>query len=222
MIALRRREDATPATFRRWLDDSLAEQLLALDGCTGLALHTPMDSAPAPAADAVASLRLSAVGDAALPAALPGLAEAAAAQVDGLDAWRVDEHVRLPYARDWPDGEPSPGLAMVSFMHEAPGIAREDCVAHWTERHTPLALRVHVGLWRYVQNVVVETLTPGGGGVFGVAELHFRSEDDFRERMFDSPGGRVEIFEDIPNFMSLEASTSILARERIVKSDARE
>ena len=63
---------------------------------------------------------------------------------------------------------------------------------------------------------------PGGGDVFGVAELHFRSEDDFRERMFDSPGGRKEIFEDIPKFMSLEASTSILARERIVESEGKE
>ena len=63
---------------------------------------------------------------------------------------------------------------------------------------------------------------PGGGDVFGVAELHFRSEDDFRERMFDSPGGRKEIFEDIPKFMSLEASTSIFARERIVESEGKE
>lgn len=130
--------------------------------------------------------------------------------------WRVEEHRQKRLARDWPDGELTPGLAMVALMRAAPERTREDCQRYWVERHAPLALRVHQGLSGYVQNVVVDTLTPDGDDVIGIAELQFASAEDYRERMFVPPEAREEIFADVPSFMSLETTESIDMDERIV------
>src|SRR2546426_929134 len=73
---------------------------------------------------------------------------------------------------------------------------------HWTERHTPLAVRHHVGLWNYTQNVVRRAYTPGGGSVDGIAELHFRTRGEFATRFFDSDQGRAVILEDVKRFMA--------------------
>ena len=54
-------------------------------------------------------------------------------------------------------------------------LTHEQFARHWTENHTPLALRHHVGLWNYTQNVVRRAFTPGGNPIDGVAELHFRT-----------------------------------------------
>ena len=46
------------------------------------------------------------------------------------------------------------------------------------------------GVARYVQNVVVEPLTPDAPEVDGIAQLYFRTAHDFHERYYDSEAGR--------------------------------
>jgi uncharacterized protein (TIGR02118 family) len=110
-------------------------------------------------------------------------------------AWRVEEHV----PKRGPDDCP---VAMVSLMRRRPGTTHHDFVAHWTQRHAPLALRRHVGLADYHQFVVVDACTAGAAPVIdGVALLGFRSRADFETRFFDSDEGRAEIMEDVARFM---------------------
>jgi len=109
-------------------------------------------------------------------------------------------------------------VTQYSLMRPANGRSFEDCSRHWREVHRPLALRIHVGLWSYVQDHVVETLTPTGGDVIGHAQLHFRSHADLRDKLFDSDAGRDEIFADIPKFMSLERTQSALMTERWLRT----
>ena len=90
---------------------------------------------------------------------------------------------------------------MVSLMRRRPGSTVHDFVTHWTERHTPLALRRHVGLADYHQFVVRETLTPRTPAVDGIAQLGFRTRADFETRFFDSDEGRAEIMADVARFM---------------------
>jgi uncharacterized protein (TIGR02118 family) len=71
---------------------------------------------------------------------------------------------------------------------------------HWAETHAPLALKHHVGMWRYVRNVFDEALTPGAPNWDGVAELHFRSSHDLINRFYDSDEGRAVIAADIAKF----------------------
>lgn len=130
-----------------------------------------------------------------------------------VEVWRVDPQRPLVWERSWPDGEYAPGIKMVSFMQRADALTHEQFVRHWTENHTPLALRHHVGLWNYTQNVVRRAYTPGGNAIDGVAELHFRTPDDFVYRFFDSDDGRAVILADVARFMSRPRPDTALMRE---------
>jgi uncharacterized protein (TIGR02118 family) len=118
-------------------------------------------------------------------------------------AWRVDQ--RVPRR----SSEPCE-VAMVSLMRRRPGTTVHDFVTHWTERHTPLARRRHVGLADYHQFVVRETLTPRTPGIDGVALLGFRTRADFETRFFDSDEGRAEIMADVARFMDRPGAETTL------------
>jgi uncharacterized protein (TIGR02118 family) len=135
-----------------------------------------------------------------------------------VEAWRVDVQRPLVWDRTWPDGETAPGLKMVSFMRRADDLTRQQFVRHWTERHTPLALRHHVGLWNYTQNVVRRSYTPGGGQIDGIAELHFRTREDFEERFFDSDDGRAVILADVKRFMGPPGPETALLTELPIRT----
>ena len=131
--------------------------------------------------------------------------------------WRVDVHQPVGWDYDGPDGVDAPGVKLVSFMRRATDLSHEQFVRHWTEMHTPLAVRHHIGLWNYRQDVVRRAFTPGGGDVDGVAELHFRSREDFDTRFFDSDDGRAVIMADVKRFMR-RTNDAALMRERPLRT----
>ena len=130
-----------------------------------------------------------------------------------VDIWRVDPRRVIAAARTVEDGEPTPGVKMVSFMRRIESLSHEQFVRHWTENHTPLAQRHHIGLWNYTQNVVRRALTPGGDAIDGVAELHFRTRADFEDKFFDSDEGRAVILADVKRFMMPPSKETALMRE---------
>ena len=138
--------------------------------------------------------------------------------VERVSGWVVEEQRPKRYERDWADGEPSPGVKLMTLMRPAEGRSLEECARYWVERHTPLALRVHVGLWNYVQNVVVEPLGDSDAEVFGVVELHFRSRESLREERYDSEAGRQAIREDVPRFMAIDRAQGGYFTELIVRT----
>jgi uncharacterized protein (TIGR02118 family) len=121
----------------------------------------------------------------------------------GAEAYRVEERVL------W-DRDPSL-ITRISFVTRAEGLSHEEFANHWAEVHVPLARVHHPGLARYVQNVVVEKLTPDAPDVDGIAELGFASLEDFRERMYDSAEGRDIIAADVREFIDLAAGWRMLA-----------
>jgi uncharacterized protein (TIGR02118 family) len=122
----------------------------------------------------------------------------------GSEAYRVDERVQ------WDDGGAT--VTRISFVRRAPGLTPAEFAEHWTTVHAPLARQHHPGICRYVQNVVVEALTPGAPAVDGIAELGFRSLADLRERMYDSPAGQTAIAADVRAFIDVPAGWRMLAR----------
>jgi uncharacterized protein (TIGR02118 family) len=135
-----------------------------------------------------------------------------------VDIWRVDPRHVIAADRTAGDGEPAPGVKMVSFMRRAETLSHEQFVRHWTENHTPLAKRHHIGLWNYTQNVVRRALTPGGDAIDGVAELHFRTRADFENKFFDSDEGRAVILADVKRFMMPPSKETALMREIPLKT----
>lgn len=109
-------------------------------------------------------------------------------------AWTVDETVVI-------EADVAPGVTMVSLMRRNPLMTRDEFVAHWLDRHAPLAKRRHIGLVDYRQWVVTETLTAETPPIDGVALLGFASRSDFETKFFDSDEGVAEIMEDVARFM---------------------
>lgn len=135
-----------------------------------------------------------------------------------VDAYVVEEHVRIDYDRDWPDGVTSPGVERISFIRAAPGLTRAEMARHWGEVHWPIARVHHPALWRYVQNVVVEPITPDAPEADGIAQLHFRSVADLRDRFYDSEAGQRVVADDVRQFLERGAGWRVLARETWLRS----
>jgi len=111
----------------------------------------------------------------------------------------------------------APGVKFLSLMtfHEdlPPAAARR----LWTH-HAALALRVHIGMARYVRDWVVAE-PPGEIPVprfHGIAELHFPSEQAMTERWFDSEAGRAAIIHDVGHF--LLRATRLYTTEHVLKA----
>jgi uncharacterized protein (TIGR02118 family) len=220
MVAIWRAPAASPdavtaGIVEQWAPEALANE--SVEECTvsfaepdqGMYSREPDAQGLVPNCDALISLGLTRAHD------LDDVPERDAlhAIARRVEVWRVDSRRPLTWERDWADGEYAPGVKMVSFMQRADALTHEQFSQHWTEKHTPLALRHHVGLWNYTQSVVRRSLTPGGNPIDGIAELHFRTRDDFVYRFFDSDDGRAAILADVGKFMSRPRPETALMRE---------
>jgi uncharacterized protein (TIGR02118 family) len=126
---------------------------------------------------------------------------------DGTQAWLVDER------RQWSSDTP-PAVTRLSFLHRASSMSRDDFGVYWRDVHAPLARRHHPNVVRYVQNVVVQRLTPETPEVDGIAELSFVDVADMEERRYDSDEGRRVISDDVRRFINLSAGWSLLVSPR--------
>jgi uncharacterized protein (TIGR02118 family) len=226
LVALWRAANVTPELVAEGVVDEWAPEAIAgetVETCTvslaepeqGIYAREPDAQGLVPNCDAMIALGLTRAHDLDdVPAR-----DALYALARRVEVWRVDVRRPLSWDRSWPDGEFAPGIKMVSFMQRADALTHEQFARHWTEDHTPLALRHHVGLWNYTQNVVRRAYTPGGNAIDGVAELHFRTPDDFVYRFFDSDDGRAAILADVARFMARPRPETAIMRELPLKTD---
>lgn len=133
------------------------------------------------------------------------------------DAYEVTELTKKEYDRGWPDGERSPGIKSIYIARRHKDMTQAEYARYWSDQHGPLALRIHIGMWRYTQNVVVSAKSPGAPHFDGFALLHFRTSEDLRERFYLDDAGRNAIAEDVARFTSggrvLHTSEYILRSE---------
>lgn len=123
----------------------------------------------------------------------------------GAAAYVTREHVQRDTVPAVPTGTRTPVVKLVCPVRRRPEMTHDAFVAHWLERHVPLALRHHPGLVRYVTNVVEQPLGDAEP-LDGIAELCFASEASLRSDMFDSPEGERAIREDVARFIGSTAA----------------
>lgn len=112
---------------------------------------------------------------------------------------------------DWRIGQ-TPGISQLTFLSAQTGMARAEAQARWA-RHVPLALEVHFGMNRYVQ----DHLAPGeAGDWFGMAHLHFADARALREGLFRRDEDIDRIAADVAGFVGNHAT--VLATEHVVKA----
>jgi hypothetical protein len=99
---------------------------------------------------------------------------------------------RPGWDRSGGDADPlaSNAVKMVSFVVRRPEVDRPKFERDYAE-HVAVARVHHPGVWRYVQNLVLDGRGAGAEGVEAVSELWYPSSDDFLTRFYandESPG----------------------------------
>jgi len=140
--------------------------------------------------------------------------------------YQVTESTPRAYDRNWPDGEPSPGIVMLTLMRKNPRLSYDQFMREWFEHHTPvIALRVHP-LWNYIRNVVESAVVEGSPPLDGIVEEHCRQRREVTDpRCYF--GGTLGM---IPNmirvgmhankFLQISATENYLLTEYHIRSQA--
>ena len=130
--------------------------------------------------------------------------------------YAVEEHRRKTAEHDVPLGEASPGFVWFTFMRRLDGITHDEFASRWCDGHWPLVQKHHPAVWGYTQNVVTASLTSDAPQWDGIAELHFKTPEDMRDRMYDSEEGKQIIRNDINRFLNTEAGNRFYAEEVVL------
>lgn len=83
-------------------------------------------------------------------------------------------------------GQRTPGIKSIIPLYWQPGLSDDDGRNGW-QVHVTVALRTHVGMSKYVRNLVEEVLTEGAPPYPAIGELHFASADDMRYGLMPVP-----------------------------------
>ncbi len=194
---------------------TIGDAVPAVDGLRAWSVHRPHPSEPSSHPPEVGGVVM-AWFDPSAPAPVGG--EPATWFDAPVHAYLVDERVQMEWNRDWPDGEPTPAIEQCSFVRRLPDLSRGEFASHWDERHAPLVPVHHPGVARYVQNVVVDALTPDAPEVDGIAQLYFRTAHDLHERFYDSPAGKQLVGEDVAQFIDRPRGWRLTAQETWIRS----
>jgi len=76
--------------------------------------------------------------------------------------------------KTWQNGEPTPGVCLLTLFHQKPGIDYQTFLHRWHNSHTPLSLKLHP-LWNYNRNVVKEKITEYRDWYDGIVEEQTRT-----------------------------------------------
>jgi hypothetical protein len=116
--------------------------------------------------------------------------------------------------RDWPDGQRSPGVVMVTLLEQPERMAYAPWIAHWHGVQSPVS-EVMQPRMRYVRNAVVWPVTDGAPPYKGIVEEAWPSAEHVRDPMlFYSAEGSQETLRRNMERM-LESVTGFLELERI-------
>ncbi|HWH28311.1 MAG TPA: hypothetical protein VNU26_05005 [Mycobacteriales bacterium] len=147
----------------------------------------------------------------AVEAALPG----------EFDGYLVTESEVQPLVdRDWPDGEPSPGISHVSWFPKPSRLTEEEFLHGWHEVHSPHSAALHPLRLTYLRDTVVRTLTPGSPPVRAVVVERFRDDRDYLDpsRLFGAPDAFEQNLRDLPGYADLDDLSCRPMHEVVLRS----
>jgi hypothetical protein len=131
-------------------------------------------------------------------------------------------------ARDWPDGERSPGVLTVALLEQHPDLDWEEWIARWHGRISPITERLQPRT-RYVRNAVFRAVTHGAPPFRGIVEEAWPSLEHVTDPMLfyraDGDPARLEanlteMLTEITSFIDINAMRSVTMSEWILKSSA--
>jgi hypothetical protein len=138
-------------------------------------------------------------------------------------SYAVEEAIPVAYHKTWEDGEPTPGICLLTLFKRKPGIDRDTFISRWHNGHTPLSLKLHP-LWNYNRNVVVESSVKRHVTYEGIVEEQFRKTSDLLNpfRFFGPPLKvplhMIQVYRDTRSFIDMKSIEIYLATEFHLKS----
>ena len=127
-------------------------------------------------------------------------------EVRDAHAYQVDEVLH------WDDEVPT-RLVAFYFVRRRPDLSLDAFRARYHDGHAPVARVQHPGLRRYVQNFVTQ-VGEGAPHWDAIAQLHFESEETFRERFYRDDRSPAIVAEDIREFADLTTGFALVTLER--------
>lgn len=104
-------------------------------------------------------------------------------------------------------------LRELIFFEDLSDAAAKRCWAH----HGSLAVKIHVGMTRYSQLWVEETLSAAPLPTRGISELLFPTREDLVERYYELPRGREQVLHDTGHFIQ-KRLPCVYSHEHVVKA----
>jgi hypothetical protein len=139
-----------------------------------------------------------------------------------LAGYRVEESAPVAYRKDWPDGQVSPGLVLLTLLKQNARLTHTAFMQEWHGVHTPKAMRIHP-MWSYIRNVISAPVVPGSPVFEGIVEEHYRYDREVLNpvRMFGGPlkfiPNMVEVGRHVNYFLDLKRCENYLLREYHLK-----
>ena len=138
-------------------------------------------------------------------------------------AYGVSEVLPVAYVKNWPDGELTPGICLLTLFNRKKGIDYKTFIDRWHNSHTPLSLRIHP-LWNYSRNVVEKLITETSTPYEGIVEEQMQTDAELLNpfRFFGNPWfiipRMISVYRDTKAFLDYSRIETYLAREIIIKS----
>ncbi len=150
------------------------------------------------------------------PALAPHVVLEPTSAIGRCNRYRVDEVVHWDRLGARCDGAPTPGVKMVAFVRRRADLSPDEFRARYLA-HAEVARKHHPGIGRYVQNFVRGLEPPGAPVVDAIAELHFPSEQDRRDRFYRDEASPAVVAADVARFLLRDGTWSLLATEHVVR-----
>jgi hypothetical protein len=92
-------------------------------------------------------------------------------------SFRATEALPIAYDKDWPDGEVTPGVCLLTLFRQKKGIDHKTFLDRWHNGHTPFTLKVHP-IYHYNRNVIHEPYASVARNYDGIVEEHCRTKKE--------------------------------------------
>ena len=138
-------------------------------------------------------------------------------------SYQVEEAIPVAYEKSWKDGDPTPGVCLLTLFHKKPGLDQETFINRWHHSHTPLSLRLHP-LWNYIRNVVNSVRSEDSKWYDGIVEEQFKKPSDLLNPfIFFGPPLKVplhmyHVIKDTRSFIDMRKIETYLTTEIHFKS----
>ncbi len=136
--------------------------------------------------------------------------------------YRAEEAFPVAYEKNWPNGNPTPGVCLLTLFRRKPGLDYATFMDRWHHGHTPLSLRLHP-LWHYARNVLTEKVHPESEDWDGLVDEYVKTRTELLNpyKFFGNsplfPYHMWEVYRDVKGFLDYKSTETYLATEYHLK-----